>query len=863
MSTFTRKTGYRFSLGCLYTAIAMSSMATYGATATVEVTITASGTETANVAQPYSAPLNGIPRFDTGCSVFCNGTVTRSTDETRGIPVQYSHCAIDTTRGNKLPGLSVYVSSANSPGRDMSENYTLDIPNKRMRAQVSVTSVRKQGAWYTASYEIHVKCPKTLVPWTRSETRTITLDSKNGYANVGSYAGPVGSGGVGTSDVVVNDALYTVELKNPVPANAVITADMFLNSPPDTAKGPKLFALYEPDNLPVSGVKGLPSFTDSNEGGGMSIGDINNNGIEDIIFATYQDKGANTDNEYKYQIGWDIDTEGNAKAWSLPKVVWGTGWTGHGASVALFKPTLAGAPTRAVFVNYDAMPDIRIQYGSIDSNGDFSQSGYLSTPSFGAKAYGVGVELYNLDGNDKPEIILSGNSSYHKYKIGWNLTDSGTVERWTEYNGNSYSTTAVGVALGNLDRNPRPEIVMAYRNPSDNRVYRTIGWNLDQDGIARQWEAARPVAMTLPATAHRIDIALMDLDVFGQTSQRGSGHREKTMVIAGLDSSTNPDNFLYSFLRHSNAKDGVFNGSMTTTARWHSWGTPLPTLDGTRTALCGSNTGTVNPWDAGVYSQEPISIVAGKTYAITFDAEVATNATIGVKLGSATVNTAVYGQNLALALKPGWNRYQMVVGAGVTDPNARLEFFFGGATAASNVCIDNVRFATRFDTTNDFANFPDTSSNPLIKNGYFDYGSMAGWEIKSEAAGTTQAATKIKNGELCHSTPGATNLVKESLGQNNIALQAGATYTLAFDVRGNNLPPIAGLNPKFDVKIGGDGPFFDEYMLASAVEAPKTKTRKTFKFTMGPTADSAAGLAIFTGNTYASEICIDNVSLTK
>lgn len=43
----------------------------------------------------------------------------------------------------------------------------------------------------------------------------------------------------------------------------------------------------------------------------------------------------------------------------------------------------------------------------------------------------------------------------------------------------------------------------------------------------------------------------------------------------------------------------------------------------------------------------------------------------------------------------------------------------------------------------------------------------------------------------------------------------------------------------------------------------KEKTTKTFEFTMDGAADNAAGFALFTGNTYANEICIDNVSLTK
>lgn len=840
-------------------ALLFPGQSALAATVTAEVTITASGTETALAPQPYSAPLNGIAKFDTGCNLLCGGPQSRSTDETHGIPAQYANCTIDTSRGNKVPGLSVYVSSANSPGGPMSENYTLDLNAKTMRAQVSVSSQRKMGAWYSASYEIHVKCPQT-VPWTRTETKTITIDSKYGYYNAASYTGPIGSGNAIGNSAVVNNDLFKFELKNLVPANATITADMLLSGP--GTKGPNLYALYEPDNLSPPNAKILPSPTDSNEGGGMSIGDINNNGIEDIIFATYQDAGANGPNDYKYRIGWDIDAEGNPKSWSDVKRIDGTGWEGRGASVALFKPTTAGEPTRVAFVNLDPAPDIRIKYGTINANGDYSESAFFPTPSFGALAYGVGVELYDIDGNGTPEIILSGNSSYHKYKIGWNLQNNGAVDKWTVHDGNSYSNTAVAVAMANLDRNPQPEIIMVYRNSSDNRVYRSIGWNLGQDGVARQWEAARPVSMTLPATAQRIDIAMMDLDVFGQqTSQRGSGHREKIMAIAGLDSSSTPDNFLYSFLRHSNARDSIFNGSLTSTTKWHRWG--QSTYDSAQTALCSSNGNTlVNPWDAGIYSQEPISVETGKRYALTFDAWVATNATVGAKVGSATVNSAVYTQNLALALKPGWNRYQMAFTSGATNSDTRAEFFFGGSTAASKICIDNVRFAPVLNTANDFASFPATPATALIKNGTFSYGSMAGWEIKSEAAGATLAATKIKNGELCHYTPGGTNRVKESLGQNNIALQAGAKYKLQFDIRGNYVPPTTA-NPTIELKIGADGPYFDSYLFESAVPVTNVKTTKTFEFTMGASADSAAGFAIFTGDTYANEICIDNVSLTK
>lgn len=856
----------------------LSNQLVFAATATVDVVITAGGTETALVAQPYSAPLNGIAKFDTGCHALCGGPETRSTDETHGIPSQYSHCTIDTSRGNKLPGLSVYVSS-NSPGSSSnpkSESYSLDFATRTMRVQASVASVRKQGAWYTGTYEIHVKCPQTAA-WTNSENRTVTVDSKNGYANVGTYTGPIGSINGLPGTAVVDNNLFKVDVKSTNPTDATVTAGMFLTSPANGQKGPNLFALYEPTNIAAPAVKLLSSQAITNQGGGSAIADLNNNGIEDIMFVSYQDV-VNYDgrNEFTYQIGWDIDAEGNPKSLSPLKRVDGTGWEGNGATVALFKPATAGALAKAIFVNHDQgsqpVNDLRMRYGTIDGNGNFIYSNHIIIPSFGASVYGIGAELYDIDNNGLPEIIISGNStanSSHAYKIGWNLQDNGTIGQWTTHTGNSFSNTGVAMSMANLDRNPRPEMVMVYRDTSDGRLYHITGWNLDQYGEPLHWGHPSPLPFSLPTAAHHIDLSIMDMDVFGQALQRGAGHREKTMVITGLEN--NPagvDNFYYSFIRHSNAKDGVANGSLSTNQKWHRWG---PTsYDATQGAICSTGANSLpQTWDAGTYSTEPIAIESGKPYAITFDAwspAGEASKTIGVKLGSATTNTTIYRQNMSHAVKPGWNRYQLTYNASVTDPNARLEFFFGGSTAPSKVCIDNLRVSTWLNTTNDFASFPLNNAANLIKNGTFNYGSMAGWINKSAAYGASQASSKIKNGELCHFTPGGTARDHESFGQNNIALQNGARYRLSYDIRGHYSSPINTAKPKVNVKLGGDGGStvgFADYITEYDLEVPKEKTTRHIEFIMADITDPIAGLAIFTGNSSPSEICIDNVSLTK
>jgi hypothetical protein len=204
------------------------------------------------------------------------------------LPATYSNCTIDLTKGNKRPGLSVHVSSMNSPGGTAYQSYTFDPTSRRFHYGVTVTALRKQGAWYDARYEFHLNCPST-VAWQASETKyNVTLDGKNGYSYIGDYTGPVGNGGFPGS-AVINNNLFKVKIVNPNPANAALTAGMFMTSPEQNNPGPKLFAYYQPTNISISTVKTISTGNPLNHGGGVSVADINGNGIDDILLASYDD----------------------------------------------------------------------------------------------------------------------------------------------------------------------------------------------------------------------------------------------------------------------------------------------------------------------------------------------------------------------------------------------------------------------------------------------------------------------------------------------------------------------------------------------------------------------------------------------
>jgi hypothetical protein len=115
----------------------------------------------------------------------------------------------------------------------------------------------------------------------------------------------------------------------------------------------------------------------------------------------------------------------------------------------------------------------------------------------GNEAQGAGTAITNLDKNPRPELILMAYGNFlqpgsFRYKIGWNLNTDGETADWgnhIEVPGVGSSGQGAGVAIAQLDNNPKPDmILMVYENPQGANFFGyKIGWNLNYRGEAAKW----------------------------------------------------------------------------------------------------------------------------------------------------------------------------------------------------------------------------------------------------------------------------------------------------------------------------------------------------------------------------------------
>ncbi|MGE5342927.1 MAG: hypothetical protein ACM3SY_15745 [Candidatus Omnitrophota bacterium] len=107
---------------------------------------------------------------------------------------------------------------------------------------------------------------------------------------------------------------------------------------------------------------------------------------------------------------------------------------------------------------------------------------YIEVPGVGWEGQGAGIAITNLDANPRPEMILMaydnpyGDNTF-RYRIGWNLNSEGIAECWdsdyTTVPGAGWEGQGAGIAIANLDDNARPEMIfMAYDNPYGDNNFR-------------------------------------------------------------------------------------------------------------------------------------------------------------------------------------------------------------------------------------------------------------------------------------------------------------------------------------------------------------------------------------------------------
>lgn len=108
-----------------------------------------------------------------------------------------------------------------------------------------------------------------------------------------------------------------------------------------------------------------------------------------------------------------------------------------------------------------------------------------------------------IDSDPRVDMVVAwvdgaGASDVIRYRIGFNINPNGQCAVWSStYNmdntGVGEFTAGSGVALTNLDANPRPELVFLWVDDPyfDNTIYYKIGWNIGSDGVPTSWSAKK------------------------------------------------------------------------------------------------------------------------------------------------------------------------------------------------------------------------------------------------------------------------------------------------------------------------------------------------------------------------------------
>ncbi len=234
------------------------------------------------------------------------------------------------------------------------------------------------------------------------------------------------------------------------------------------------------------------------QGAGAVIADLNG-GAPELIFAAYDNSG--DENVFTYRVGRDVGTAGAASSWGDTISVGGVGWEGEGAGVAV--ASLDADPrTELILMAYDNPPEantFRYKVGrNLNSDGVAQSWGdVVIIDGAGWGGDGAGVVVGSLDCDPRTDMILiayddPAEDNTFRYRVGLNLDASGRTQFWgdvVEIGGAGWGGQGAGAALGSIDADPRPDLLMmAYDDAAEDNTFRyKIGFNLNADGAAQYW----------------------------------------------------------------------------------------------------------------------------------------------------------------------------------------------------------------------------------------------------------------------------------------------------------------------------------------------------------------------------------------
>lgn len=242
-----------------------------------------------------------------------------------------------------------------------------------------------------------------------------------------------------------------------------------------------------------------------NNGMGITMADINRNGTPDMVVNytnVYNKTSSTMGRDLFFMIFYDVDIYGN------PTSVSGPYWV---ATISNDSNQNFGASVSATDFNNNGYQDLIFMYGQgarstskvltyriafdVDKNypGSFSLSGEMSFYGMGHNYNGIGLNVYDFNNNNKPDLIMSvyddpDGNNYFKYRIAYDLDVNGSVKGGVSdiftFGGIGNSGQGSGVTVGDIDKNGKPDLLfMCVDNPSGaNNIRYAILWNVNSSG---------------------------------------------------------------------------------------------------------------------------------------------------------------------------------------------------------------------------------------------------------------------------------------------------------------------------------------------------------------------------------------------
>ncbi|MFB6344070.1 FG-GAP repeat domain-containing protein [Saccharicrinis sp. FJH62] len=208
------------------------------------------------------------------------------------------------------------------------------------------------------------------------------------------------------------------------------------------------------------------------DGGDICLEDINNNGVLDMVLLHLDDPTGG--NYIIYSIGWDLRTDGTPSRWSYGSTPISSSYYNEGAGVSIADINNDGHKDMVVMFIDNPSTDnyaiFKVGY-NISESGSVSYWGnnYKAPMSLGYHTDFAGMTLADIDKNGVLDYVITNNDNPNGpnsqyYRIGWNINSYGIPQVWgpsIKIKGvHADRNSAAGVAIGDITGNGRNDIIL-------------------------------------------------------------------------------------------------------------------------------------------------------------------------------------------------------------------------------------------------------------------------------------------------------------------------------------------------------------------------------------------------------------------